>query len=541
MLFARGIKIAFGPVEVLHGVDVAIDEGRRVGLVGPNGAGKSTLLKVLAGELAPDSGQVVATGKVGLLPQEPDRRPGETLLTYLARRTGVAAAETAMHEAAAALGDETANAADAYDAALDRWLDLGGADFEARAVETVSSLGLRANSLDTETTGLSGGELARASLAAVLLSRFDVLLLDEPTNDLDLEGLASLEEFVLSRRGGLAVVSHDREFLSRTITDVLDIDPHNKVSRQYTGGWEAYLEERAVARRHAREQYDEYAEKRGALRDRVQAAREMSVRGAVRAKRKAPDNDRNARSARIEAATSAAAKVRSLETRLARLDTDAVAEPRKEWQLRLELPGAPRSGDVVATLRRAVVRFGDFSLGPVDLEVRWADRVAIVGRNGSGKTTLLSALLGQLRLESGSADLGSGVVVGELDQTRRSFSGSATVVDVLGSTTGLLTEEARTLLAKFGLKAAHVERPAESLSPGERTRAALALLMAKGTNCLVLDEPTNHLDLPAIEQLEEALVNYNGTLLLVSHDRRLLQAVPTSRTVHVDHGHVTEE
>jgi ATPase subunit of ABC transporter with duplicated ATPase domains len=541
MLSARGIKIAFGPVEVLHGVDVAIDEGRRIGLVGPNGAGKSTLLKVLAGELAPDSGHVVATGKVGLLPQEPDRRPGETLLTYLARRTGVAAAETAMHEAAAALGDETANAADAYDAALNRWLDLGGADFEARAVETVSSLGLRANSLDTETTGLSGGQLARASLAAVLLSRFDVLLLDEPTNDLDLEGLASLEEFVLSRRGGLAVVSHDREFLSRTVTDVLDIDPHNKVSRQYTGGWDAYLEERSVTRRHAREQYDEYAEKRGALRDRVQAAREMSVRGAVRAKRKAPDNDRNARSARIEAATSAAAKVRSLETRLARLDADAVAEPRKEWQLRLELPSAPRSGDVVATLRKAVVRLADFTLGPVDLDVRWADRVAVVGPNGSGKTTLLSALLGRLRLESGAADLGSGVVVGELDQTRRSFSGSATVVDVLGSATGLLTEEARTLLAKFGLKAAHVERPAESLSPGERTRAALALLMAQGTNCLVLDEPTNHLDLPAIEQLEEALVNYNGTLLLVSHDRRLLQAVPTSRTVHVDHGHVTEE
>jgi ATPase subunit of ABC transporter with duplicated ATPase domains len=540
-LTARGVKVTFGATEVLHGVDITIGEGDRVGLVGPNGAGKSTLLRVLAGDLVPDAGTVHTTGSVGLLPQEPDRRADETLLGYLGRRTGVAAAEAAMHAAADALGSENAGTADAYDDALHRWLDLGGADFEPRAIETITSLGLDASSLDVETTGLSGGQMARASLAAVLLSRFDVLLLDEPTNDLDLDGLARLEAFVLGRRGGLAVVSHDREFLARTITDVLDIDPHNKVSRQFSGGWEAYLEERAVERRHVREQYDEYADKRGELRDRVQAAREQSVRGALRAKRKAPDNDRAARGARIEAATAGASKVRSLETRLARLDAEALAEPRKEWELRLELPSAPRSGDVVATLNQAVVRRGDFTLGPVDLDVRWADRIAVLGPNGGGKTTLLQALLGRLPLTSGSASMGPGVVVGELDQVRREFSGEDTVVEVLRAAAGLLPEEARTLLAKFGLKAGHVEREAASLSPGERTRAGLALLMARHTNCLVLDEPTNHLDLPAIEQLEEAIARYDGTLLLVSHDRRLLEAVPTDRTIHVDNGRVTED
>jgi ATPase subunit of ABC transporter with duplicated ATPase domains len=540
-LTARGIKVAFGATEVLHGVDVTVGEGQRVGLVGPNGAGKSTLLRVLAGELEPDKGTVSATGTVGLLPQEPDRLLGETLLGYLGRRTGVADAEAAMHAAADALGSDDAAAAEIYDRALHRWLDLGGADFDARATETVTSLGLAAGSLDVETAGLSGGQMARGALAAVLLSRFDVLLLDEPTNDLDLDGLARLEDFVLARRGGLAVVSHDREFLARTITDVLDLDPYNKVSRQFSGGWEAYLEERAVSRRHAREQYDEYAEKRGELRDRVQAAREQSVRGAVRAKRKAPDNDRAARGARIEAATAGAAKVRSLETRLARLDAEAVAEPRKEWQLRLDLPIAARSGDLVATLNHAVVRLGDFTLGPVDLDVRWADRVAILGPNGGGKTTLLHALLGRLPLTEGASSIGPGVVVGELDQVRREFSGGPTVTDVLQEGAGLLPEEARTLLAKFGLKAGHVERPAASLSPGERTRAGLALLMARQTNCLVLDEPTNHLDLPAIEQLEQALSTYRGTILLVSHDRRLLEAVPTSRTIHVEAGRLTED
>ncbi|HZG95711.1 MAG TPA: ATP-binding cassette domain-containing protein, partial [Mycobacteriales bacterium] len=341
-------------------------------------------------------------------------------------------------------------------------------------------------------------------------------------------------------RGGLVVVSHDREFLAGTITGVLELDPYNKKSREYAGGWDAYLDERALARRHAREEYDEYADKRGELQGRVQSTREMSVRGALRAKRRAPDGDKLGRSARIEGATSAASKVRSLETRLARLDAEAVEEPRKEWELRIDLPAAPRSGDAVATLRAAVVQRGSFTLGPVDLDVRWADRIALLGRNGGGKTTLLQALLGRLPLSSGTSSLGRGVVVGELDQVRREFSTDTTVVDVLTAATLLPPEEVRTLLAKFGLKGPHVGRPAVSLSPGERTRAGLALLMSRGTNCLVLDEPTNHLDLPAIEQLEEALAEYAGTLLLVTHDRRLLEAVPTTRTLNVDAGRVTE-
>ncbi|HTC68356.1 MAG TPA: ABC-F family ATP-binding cassette domain-containing protein, partial [Acidothermaceae bacterium] len=518
-LTARGIRMSFGAREILHGVDVTISSGDRVGLVGPNGAGKSTLLRVLAGELTPDAGIVTSTGSVGLLPQEPDRRPGETLLAYLGRRTGVAPAEAAMEAAADGLASGLAAAAETYDETLHRWLDLGGGDFDARSREVVDDLGLDPVSLDAPTAGLSGGQMARASLAAVLLSRYDILLLDEPTNDLDLEGLARLEEFVLGRRGGLAVVSHDREFLSRTITDVIELDPDNALTRQFSGGWDVFLEEQEIARRHLREQFEGYADKRGELRDRMQNAREQSVRGALRAKRKAPDNDRSARGARIEAATSGAAKVRSLETRLARLDAEAVTEPRKVWELHIELPSAPRSGEMVATMRDAVVVRGEFTLGPVNLDVRWADRIAVLGPNGGGKTTLLQALLGHIALTSGTAVLGPGVVVGELDQVRREFAGGQTVVDVLAESAQLVPEEARTLLAKFGLKAAHVERPAGSLSPGERTRAGLALLMARQTNCLVLDEPTNHLDMPAIEQLEQALAEYAGTLLLVSHDR----------------------
>ena len=416
-----------------------------------------------------------------------------------------------------------------YSAALERWLDLGGADLDVRAEQVCVDLGLPLDLLDAETVTLSGGQAARASLASVLLSRYDVFLLDEPTNDLDFAGLDRLEQFVLGLQGGLVVVSHDREFLARTVTSVLDLDEPSRTATLYNGGFEAYVDARALRREQARDAYEEFEDKRTGLVQQAQRQREQSVRGALRAKRKMPDNDRAAKGARIEAATHAAGRVKTIESQLRRLDE--VEEPRKQWQLQLSIAAAPRSGDVVAVLAGAVVRRGDFVLGPLDLQVSFGERLALVGPNGSGKTTLLDVLLGRLPLDSGRQSLGPGVRLGEVDQARSAFRGADSVVDVVEQVTQWPAGEVRTLLAKFGLRADHVHRPAASLSPGEKTRASLALLQAVGVNCLVLDEPTNHLDLPAIEQLEAALDAYDGTLLLVTHDRRLLQAVRVTRTI----------
>ncbi len=201
-------------------------------------------------------------------------------------------------------------------------------------------------------------------------------------------------------------------------------------------------------------------------------------------------------------------------------------------ELHLELGSDRRSGDVVARLEAAVVERGSFRLGPVDLEVGWRDRVAIVGANGSGKTTLLQALLGELPLAAGRRYLGPGVVLGELDQERGRFAGGPLLREFLDALR-LPAEEARTLLAKFGLGADDVHRSSASLSPGERTRATLALLAARGVNTLLLDEPTNHLDVPAIEELESALARFDGTVLLVTHDRRFLEGFAATRTLEL--------
>ena len=539
-LVARGLAAAHGDRSLFADLDLVVAPGDVIGLVGANGAGKSTLLRVLAGIAASDGGAVTVSppgATIGYLPQEPDRRRRETVRQFLARRTGVTAADDAMQAAAHALADRAAGADDDYARALDRWLALGGPDLDERADAVAAGLGLRVD-LDHEMTALSGGQAARAGLASLLLSRYDVFLLDEPTNDLDLEGLARLESFVGGLRAGTVLVSHDREFLTRTVTHVVELDLAQQEVRSYGGGYASYLTEREVARRHAREEYGEYASTRSSLEERARSQRAWMEKGVKNARRKAPDSDKIGRKFRAEATEKQAAKAHQTERLIERLDT--VEEPRKEWDLRMEIAVAPRAGAIVASLRGAVVRRGSFTLGPVSLQIGWADRVAITGMNGSGKTTLLGALLGRIPLDEGHASLGASVVVGEVDQARGLFLGDEALIEAFGAAVPeMMTAEVRTLLAKFGLRAAHVMRPAATLSPGERTRAALALLQARGVNLLVLDEPTNHLDLPAIEQMESALESYPGTLLLVTHDRRMLEAVTTNRRINVADGQVT--
>jgi ATPase subunit of ABC transporter with duplicated ATPase domains len=539
-LVIKGLAAAYGDRTLFSGLDLVVAPGDVTGLVGGNGAGKSTLLEIAAGLRVADAGTVTISppgATIGYLPQEPDRRPQETVRQFLARRTGVAAADEAMQAAAEQLGEEAPGADDAYALALERWLALGGANLDERADAVVGDLGLTVD-LDHPMTDLSGGQAARAGLASLLLSRYDVFLLDEPTNDLDLDGLARLETFVQGLRAGTVLVSHDREFLTRTVSRVVELDAVQQQVLTYGGGYAAYLDEREVARRHAREGYDEYADTRAGLQERARTQRAWMEKGVKNARRKQTDNDKLGRKFRSEATEKQAAKARQTDRRIERLEV--VEEPRKEWDLQLEIAVAPRAGAIVAALRGVVVRLGSFTLGPVDLQIDWADRVAITGANGSGKTTLLGALLGRIPVDEGYATLGASVVVGEVDQARGLFLGEEPLLDAFGAAVGeLQPAEVRTLLAKFGLRAAHVLRPAVTLSPGERTRAALALLQARGVNLLVLDEPTNHLDLPAIEQLEQALASYPGTLLLVTHDRRMLDAVETNRHIDVAAGRVT--
>ncbi len=513
-----GVAKHYGAHTILDNVTLVVTPERRLGVVGPNGVGKSTLLRLLAALDEPDAGtvsRVPAELTCGYLPQEPDRRSGETLLDYLARRTGVAAAQRELEESAAALaaGDD---AGERYAVALDRFVALGGGDVEARAGQVAADLGLPV-SLSRPMTALSGGEAARVALAAILLSRFDVLLLDEPTNDLDFDGLERLERFLRGREGGLVVVSHDREFLDRTVTRIVEIEPGSRHVREWAGGFSEYEAAREAARASSYARFEQAEERRREIEALLAARRQEAHAGGAMTDRRGT----NALRSKVGLAAQALERAERPE------------KPFEPWELRLRLESGERVGDRVASLHGAVAVRGEFTLGPVDLDLAPGERVLVSGRNGSGKSTLLGMLLGEVPLAAGSRAVGRRTVIGTLEQQRGAYDVEEALLERFRSRAGMPAEEARTLLAKFGLGADHIGRPCTSLSPGERTRAHLAELQARRVNLLVLDEPTNHLDLEAVEQLEAALGAYDGTVVLVTHDRRFLERFGASRTVEL--------
>jgi ATPase subunit of ABC transporter with duplicated ATPase domains len=537
MLAARDLTVVRGAQVVLDAVDLVVDGTARIGVLGRNGAGKSTLLRVLAGLEAPTAGMVERSPpglNVGYLAQEPDPAEGETTAAYLRRRTGLAVADAAMRAALRAVGDHPGQAElEAYDDALARFLALGGDDHDTRAPRVLADVGLDPAVLEAPLARLSGGQRVKAGLAAILLARFDVLLLDEPTSNLDFDGLARLERFLAGEDRPVVLVSHDRAFLSAATTRIAELDLHSRRLSEYGGGYDAYTEERRRRREQAYAGYDQARAERARLEEAARQKRDWAV--SRRGERRT-DNDKALAGRRKERATAGATRAKAIERRLERLGDPE--KPWEGWDLRLSLQAGRRSGEVVASLAGAVVERGRFRLGPVDLELRWRDRLALTGPNGAGKSTLLGLLTGELRPASGTVRLGSAVVVGHLGQDRT--PGPGTLLDAVRERTELSVEEARSLLAKFDLGAEHLTRREADLSPGERSRAGLAVLVARGTNLLLLDEPTNHLDLDAIEELERALHGYDGTLVVVSHDRRLLANLRLDRRLEVVDGEVAE-
>ena len=486
-LAAHDISVHRGADAILERVSLAVTPGTRIGVVGPNGRGKTTLLRALAGLEELDRGSVTRNPqsmRVGYLPQERDLRRDETLLAYLERRTREEAT----------------------------------AELEARAGAVFRRVGLDVP-LDRGVIELSGGEQSRAALASVLLAQFDVYLLDEPTNDLDFAGLELLERFLLRLDAGFVVVSHDRAFLDRTVNRIVELESGTDRVHHYVGGWSEYEAARERARAEHERAYTQWSEERTRFGELHRDRREEARVGGKQANRRGTH--------------ALMSKTRAAARRIEWLERDRVEKPWQPWELRLDLAPAGRSGDLVVELEDAVVERGAFRLGPIDFGVQWGERVSIAGPNGCGKTTLIDALLGRVTLMSGARRVGPAVVFGEIGQERSLFAPDEPLIRSFCAESSLREGDARTLLAKFDLYADDVLRGAGSLSPGERTRAELALQAARGAGCLVLDEPTNHLDLPAVEELERALGVFDGTLLLVTHDRRFLERVGVTRVFEV--------
>src|SRR4051794_1274131 len=511
VLIASDLRKDVAGAALLRGVSFKLERRDRLTIAGRNGAGKTTLLRMLARETSVDGGELVyAKGvRVALHDQRPPRDGGLTLRDYVT--SGAAhlielESQLARLEQAMAEGDTSERTLDAYGRAQGELEHHGGYAGRERALATVHGLGFRDEQLDRRLETFSGGELTRASLARALVSEPDLLLLDEPTNHLDIESLEWLEQTLVAMDAAVVLVAHDRWFLEAVGTAVLEIEAGR--SRFFPGTWSAW-------RREA-------------------AAREMALGKAIDKQRK--EIERMERF--VERFRYKASKARQAQDRLKKLDKVERIErdPRDQRELAFSFKPVERSGRVVFELIDGRVEVpGRVLLQDASLWLERAEHVSLVGPNGSGKTTLLHALVGDAPLAGGELRRGYNSQVGYLSQHAESLGTTGTVLEACQRATKLSPNQARALLGRFLFSGEEAEKPLAGLSGGERQRLSLAILVHSGANVLVLDEPTNHLDLDAREALEDALGEYPGSLLLVSHDRALLDAVGT-RTIAVEDG-----
>jgi ATPase subunit of ABC transporter with duplicated ATPase domains len=540
MLKVSSLSKSYGGDPVLVDVSFVLNDGERIGLIGPNGSGKSTLLRVLAGELQPDAGSVWLdpASSVAYLPQYPLDQLGMTAREALVRGAGrvgelhrrVAELEHAM---SAARGEALSELMVEYAEAQEQFERLGGYELDARVEQVTSGLGLGSDVLRMPVQALSGGTKTKLSLARLLLSGASILLLDEPTNYLDLRALLWLEGFATRSSQAYVVVSHDRRFLDRTVTSILEIDPTKHTVREWPGNYSDYAEARQREEQKQLEAYRDQQERIAQIEEDIRRTKEQA-RSVERSVISGPGADVQRRYAK-----KVAKKAKAREHRLERmLEKETIEKPRRSWGLHLVDLGRDRIDDdrIMLEIRGLRAGYGDRQvLNGVDLLVQGRDRVALLGENGSGKSTLLRCIAGALPFE-GSVRVGPSVRIGMLSQEAKELPLDRPVLEVFRSRTEMYEDEARTYLHKFLFTGEEVFKPVRTLSYGQRAKLALAMLVLSEANFLLLDEPTSHMDMPALEAIEQALAEYRGPLMLVSHDRYFIERIGINRVEVLEKG-----
>ncbi len=533
MLSIRQISKSYGVETILSQITFTVNAGERVGLIGPNGCGKTTLLRILTGQEKPDRGSVHFTPsrlRVGYLPQGAIFEPAETLDGYLRRCAGdIPALTQRLEELALELVspiDQPALQTE-YDAVLAQ-IEMAS-ESQGRGPVVRANLGLAELPGDLPVSALSGGQKTRLSLAGVLLSAPQLLLLDEPTNHLDLEMLAWLEEWLLAFRGGVLVVSHDRAFLDRVATSMVEIDALTHTARIFPGNYSAYLEAKIADRERQWQNYSDQQDEIARLRSAANQARSLARYHKGGKTDLSKTKDRFAAGFFANRGKETVQRAKNIEKRIERLLTDEhVDKPPQTWEMKIDFNLRAAGGRDVLVLDHLSVGYGELVLlEDVNLTLRAGSRTVLIGPNGSGKTTLLRTITGQIQPLAGSIRLGSQVHPGYMAQEQENLDPALNALTSLQKVSGWAETEARAFLSLYLFKGDDVFTPVASLSFGERSRLTLACLVAQGCNLLILDEPINHLDIPARTRFEQALANFKGTILAVIHDRYFLQSFAT--------------
>jgi macrolide transport system ATP-binding/permease protein len=478
----RGIEKTFGEFIALKGITFSLQSGEKIGLVGSNGSGKSTLLKIIAGLETQDTGVIErATNlSIGYIPQIFESAHGHEDLKH----------------------------------APERYL---------------RELHLSPAILDRPLQELSGGEKTKLAILRLLISDHDLYLLDEPTNNLDIEALSLIETFVSESKKTFIIVSHDRMFLDRTISKVIGLDPLTKEATIYDGNFSAYMQQREAEIEREWKEYEDSIEVRKKMEKNVD---QKMKRASKISKAEPRDNDKMAHNFKTEMSQATLQRgARLVKDKLEKLETKE--KPTTLRPLNVVFDIAERSGDKVFEMKAVTKQLPEKILGPIDLTIRYGERVLLTGKNGAGKSTIIKMLMGQLAQDSGSIEKGTKLSIGYLAQ-EESFAKELSTLEVLKQESGLDESTARKTLSRFRISEEDLDKPIAMLSSGERSRFLISLMMIKQPNCIILDEPSNHLDLEVLTELEKGLVDFSGTLIVVSHDRYFVEKLHFNKKYMLD-------
>jgi len=494
MLKCQDISKKFEDQVILNKINFLIKPGEKVGLVGNNGAGKSTLLKIIAGLSKPDFGEIKNENKwqIGYLPQEFNLEEEEKTVREI----------------------------------------VGEIEYK-----NLGALKLPNEILDRQIRSLSGGERVKVSLARVLSIKFDLYLLDEPSNNLDLPGLLALEDFIKKTNAAFLVVSHDRKMLDRVVTKTVEIVEETREAKIYDGGYSKFLEEKEKEYLRKQEEYSDYAQEKKRLKNSLLEKMLWGKKGTEDPK--VTDNDKYLKQYRKDRAARSFAAAKVIEKRLGRLEE--AEKPKRRIPLKFEISPSVRGGDLVFDLKGVEKKVGELQIGPLDVSVAYGDKIALLGPNGAGKSTLAGILAGA-ECDKGEVRRGTNLVISYLSQfpLRLFEKEEMTVIEAALMVCRENPTEAHYILHKFSLGEEDWKKPVRFLSPGERSRLILSLMVLKKPNCLILDEPSNHLDLEATSSLERSLTDYEGTLIVISHDRYFLDKIKPNRTYLFEEGNLKE-
>ncbi len=536
MIQATHIGKSYGSMTVLADVSFSLAKGQKVALVGDNGIGKTTLLKIIAGLEETDAGniEVASTACIGYLPQDTSLVGDETIEEYLRQVAGVDILERKLEDLSSHLEDEVR--AREYGDLHEQYEHLDGYAFEHRIKVMLSGFGLDSIGLGHIVSNLSSGQKSKVALVGILLKGVDLLLLDEPTNNLDLPALIWLEDFLRKSEAAAIVVSHDRRFLDRIVRKIFELDRNTRTLNISGGTYSDYLE--MIAKRIARQKLD-YRLQQEEIERLNEQARQQRAASAKGSNWRGSDNDKFLRGFKRDRAGRSGRMAKNIEKRIDQMDKIERPIERDPFEIPLEAEVGTGTLDIRLTDVVAGYTSG-FTVGPMSFDVRFKSRVGIMGLNGSGKSTILKTITGVLPALRGKVEIGSGIKLGNMMQEHESLPRDETLLELLTKRVGLSQEMSYAKLTRFGFDARQIKQSIGTLSPGGRARLLLALFSAQSVNMLVLDEPTNHLDLEALNALEETLRTYEGTVLLVSHDRYFLETARLDTTYLLSDGILTK-